>query len=234
MLAIFKREMGVYFSSAIAYITLATFYCFSAIFFYGICLHGDNASLTGVFISMFLIIILIVPILTMKLISEEKKQKTDQALLTAPVSLVKIVLGKFFSACAMLAICFGIFLIYALVISCFVTPEWNLIICNMIGLYLLGVSLIAICLFMSSLTDNQVVAAILGFMAGMFIYMMDSIATLIPIEFVSNAITELSFINHMQNFSLGLFSITDIVFFFSIITVFIFLTVRVIEKKRWS
>ena len=234
MLAIYKREMGAYFLSVVAYIVLAAFVCFSGIFFYAMSLASDNASLNGVFVSMFLIILLLVPMLTMKLFSEEKKQKTDQALLTAPVSLFKIVMGKYLAACTVLAVCFSIFIIYGVVISFYTMPEWNIIVCNIVALYLIGASLIAIGLFISSLTESQVVAAILGFIAGMFIYMLDSIASVIPIQTISTVVQELSFTNRLQRISLGLFSVSDILFFVSIITIFIFLTVKVIEKKRWS
>ncbi len=234
MVAIYKREMGAYFLSVIGYIVLAAFVCFSGIFFYATSLGADSASLTPVFVSMFLIILLIVPILTMKLFSEEKKQKTDQALLTAPVSLFKITMGKYLAACSMLAICFSIFIVYGLVITAYTMPEWNIIFCNMVALYLIGASLIAIGLFISALTESQVVAAVLGFVAGMFIYMLDSVASIIPVAAISTVVQELSFTYRLQRISLGLFSISDILFFVSIITIFIFLTIKVIEKKRWS
>lgn len=232
--AIYRREMGSYFTSAIAYVVLAVFNIFAGVFFFGNCLIGDSANLTPVFTSMFLIMLFVVPILTMKLLSEEKRQKTDQALLTAPVSLIKIVLGKFFSACTVLACCFAVFIVYGLVISCFTQAAWSSILCNFVGMYLTGCALVAIGLFVSSLTESQVVAAIASFAAGLFIYMMDSIASVIPISFISDFITSLSFVNHLQKFSTGLFNLSDVVFFLSAITIFIFLTIKVIEKKRWS
>ena len=95
MSAILKREFSSYFSSAIAYVVLAVFYFFSGMFFFWYCLLSDSANLTPVFINMFMVILFLIPILTMKLFSEEKRQKTDQALLTAPVSLLQVVFRCF-------------------------------------------------------------------------------------------------------------------------------------------
>ena len=93
MLAIMKRELSAYFNSAVAYIVLAVFYFFSGLFFYLSCLMYNSASMSGVFSNMFMIILLLIPIITMRSFSEEKRQKTDQALLTAHVNLIEIVMG---------------------------------------------------------------------------------------------------------------------------------------------
>ncbi len=234
MNAILKREVGAYFKSPIGFVVLAFFNVFSGMFFYMSCLMSDNSDLTPVFSSMLLIIIFLVPIMTMKLLSEEKKQKTDQMLLTAPISVTKIILGKYLSACIMLLICFSIFFVYALVIAAFTPPAWNMIICTFIGLYLAGAAIIAVGLFISSLTESQVIAAVGGFAAGLFIYMVDSIVYVVPQGIISDIVGSLSFIQHLSNFSIGLFNISDIIFFLSVTVLFLFLTVRAIEKKRWS
>lgn len=234
MSAILKREFSSYFSSAIAYVVLAVFYFFSGMFLFWYCLLSDSANLTPVFINMFMVILFLIPILTMKLFSEEKRQKTDQALLTAPVSLLQVVMGKFFSAVLVYACCLAVFFVYAVILSCFTTPAWSLILCNFIGVFLMGCALIAIDMFISSLTESQIVAAVAGFAAGLAIYMIDSIASMIPVDFIKTILNSLSFLTHLQNFSAGLFTISDAVFFFSVIVIFVFLTIRVFEKKRWS
>ena len=229
MSAILKREFSSYFSSAIAYVVLAVFYFFSGMFFFWYCLLSDSANLTPVFINMFMVILFLIPILTMKLFSEEKRQKTDQALLTAPVSLLQVV-----SAVLVYACCLAVFFVYAVILSCFTTPAWSLILCNFIGVFLMGCALIAIDMFISSLTESQIVAAVAGFAAGLAIYMIDSIASMIPVDFIKTILNSLSFLTHLQNFSAGLFTISDAVFFLSVIVIFVFLTIRVFEKKRWS
>ena len=231
MSAVMKRELNSYFSSAIGYIFIAVFYVFAGFYFFVTCLLSGNSSLTYTFSNMFAIAVFLV---TMRLWSEEKKQKTDQALFTAPVKLLPIVLGKYFAALVIYAISLAIFLVFGLVISCFVTPEWPVIIGNLLGLFLLGAALIAIGMFLSALTENQVIAAVSGFAVGLLIMMLDSIGSLFSNTFLVSIFTNLSFNAHYTNFTTGLLNFVDIIFFLSVIAVFVFSTVRVFEKKRWS
>ena len=94
--------------------------------------------------------------------------------------------------------------------------------------------MIAIDLFLSSLTESQMIAAITGFAVGLSVYLLDNLAKAVPVQFISTALQKISFMTHYQNFTVGLLSFADVVFFLSVITLFVFLTVRVIEKKRWS
>ena len=183
---------------------------------------------------MFVIMIFVIPILTMRLFSEEKKQKTDQVLLTAPVSLTSIVLGKYFAALIMYLFCILITLVYAVIISFFNTPDWITVLGNFLGIFLLGAALIAIGMFLSSITENQIVAAIGGIVVGVLMLFMDSIAQAISVDFISNILKKISFMSYYNNFTLGVLNLKDIVFFLSVCVLFIFFTIRVFEKKRWS
>ena len=232
--AIIKRELYSYFCSPLAYVIMSIFLFFSGIFFTIICLGNSTSELTYVFSSMFLVTVFLSPILCMKLLSDEKRLKTDQALLTAPINVGEIVLGKFFSACIMYLICMSIFLIYGFVLSFFVDPKWAVIMCNCIGLFLLAASFISIDIFLSSLTESQMIAAITGFAAGLFIYLLDNVASAVSVDFIKKALSAISFLSHYQNFTVGLLSVSDIIFYLSIVALFLFLTIRVIEKKRWS
>lgn len=234
MTAILKRELGSFFHSAIGYIVLAVFYAFAGLFFYLYCLYSNSASLTNVFGNMFLVILFVVPIITMKSFSEERKQKTEQALLTSPASIFQIVMGKFLGAFVMYCICIAIFLVFALVICFFTTPQWSVVLGNFVGVLLLGGALIAIDIFISSLTESQVISAVVGVAAGLLIYMLDSLASLVTVDFIKTIISSISFLPHYTNFTNGIFSLADIVFFASVVGIFLFLTVRVFEKKRWS
>lgn len=234
MAAIIKRELSAYFSSAIGYIVLAAFYVFGGFYFYMSALMANTTDLSYTFSSLFIILIFIIPILTMRLFSEEKKQKTDQALLTAPVSLTAITLGKYVAALLMYIFCIAITLVYAVIIAFFNAPSWETVFGSFFGLFLLGAALIAIGMFLSSITENQIVAAISGIVAGVFILMMDAIAQAVSVEFISNALKKISFMSHYNNFTLGIIGLKDVVFFVSVCFLFVFLTVRVFEKKRWS
>ena len=232
--AIFKRELSAYFDSAIAYVAMAVFFFFSGTFFYNCCFLYNSTSLTAVFGNMFFIILFIIPIITMKTFSEEKRQKTDQALLTSPTSLTEIVVGKFLGAFTLYFICCLIFLFYAVVISFFASPDWAVVLCTFVGVVLLGASLIAINVFISSLTESMIIAAIAGMGVGYVISMLSSFIQMINVEFITFILDKINFLTYYTNFTYGILSITDIMFFLSVTGLFLFFTVRALEKKRWS
>lgn len=232
--AIFKRDLSSYFTSASGYLAIAVFYFFSGLFFYTSCLFNRSSDMYYVFQYMFIITLFVIPLFTMKLFSEERKQKTDQALLTAPISITRIVFGKFLSAVAVFAICLLIFFVFGIVLSFFTSPQWSVIFGNVIGLFLLGCALIAIGVFVSSLTESQAIAAIATFAIEFFINLLDTFASTISIDFVKTIFSALSFRTRYNTFTLGMINIADVVFFLSITGLFLFFTVRVIEKRRWS
>ena len=232
--AILKRELGAYFSSATAYVVMAVYFFFSGLFFNFYCISANSSSLSYVYGNMFYIILFLIPIITMKTFAEEKKQKSDQALLTAPTSLTEIVLGKFLGAFCLYAICCCIFLVYAVVISFFASPEWSVILCTFIGILLLGGSLIAINVFISVMTESMVVAAVIGMGVGLVISMTNYLISLIQVDWIKNILNKINFLSYYENFTYGILSIVDVVFFLSVTALFLFFTVREIEKRRWS
>ncbi len=232
--AILKRELGAYFSSATAYVVMAVYFFFSGLFFNFYCISANSSSLSYVYGNMFYIILFLIPIITMKTFAEEKKQKSDQALLTAPTSLTEIVLGKFLGAFCLYAICCCIFLVYAVVISFFASPEWSVILCTFIGILLLGGSLIAINVFISVMTESMVVAAVIGIGVGLVISMTNYLISLIQVDWIKNILNKINFLSYYENFTYGILSIVDVVFFLSVTALFLFFTVRVLEKRRWS
>lgn len=234
MSAILKRELSAYFNSAIAYVVMAVYFFFSGLYFYLYCFMGNTTSMSGVFNNMIYIILFLVPIITMKSFAEEKRQKTEQALLTAPVNLTEIVMGKFLGAYILYVLCSVIFLVYAVIVSFFASPSWSVVLCTFIGLLLFGAALIAINIFISVLTESMIVAAIFGMAVGFIILMMSTFTSVIPFEWLASVFEKINFITYYVNFSYGLLNITDIVFFLSVAALFIFFTVRVLEKRRWS
>ncbi|HCA05083.1 MAG TPA: ABC transporter [Ruminococcaceae bacterium] len=234
MTAILKRELSSYFRSATAYVVMGVYFFFSGLFFYLYCFRGNTANLSYVFANMFYIIMFIIPIITMKTFSEERRQKTDQALLTSPVSLTEIVLGKFLGAFILYALCCSIFLLYAVVISFLAQPQWSVILCTFLGILLLGGTFIAINVFISSLTESMIVAAVTGMAIGLVIDMMTYFISMISVSWIANLLEKINFINYYENFTYGVLSITDVVFFLSVTALFLFFTVRVLDKRRWS
>ena len=234
MVAILKRELSSYFNSAVAYVVMAVYFLFSGLFFSMICIENDTSSLSYVFGNMFIIILFIIPIITMKSFSEEKRQRTDQARLTSPTSRFEIVMGKFLGALILFAICSLIFVVYALVISFFTSPDWAVVLCTVLGLLLLGSALIAIDIFISVLTESMIISAVAGMGVGLLIYMLSNLSSNITVDWIATIVKKIDFLTYYTNFTYGMLNLTDIIFFLSVTGLFLFFTARVLEKRRWS
>ena len=236
MSAIFKREFKAFFTSPVGYFVLAVLFAFSGFFFFQANLMAKMSDLSYLFGNLFTIaLLLVLPILTMRLLSDDKRQKTDQALLTAPVSLTGIALGKFLAALLMFAIGIAITLVFAVIIAVKVTPDWMVIIGNYLGLLLLGGTVIAIGLLISSLTESQFIAALGTFVVSFALLMVDSLTSFFPSNNVLAAVVDFISINQRYNdFTIGVINYDNIIFFLSMQALFIFLTVRVLDRKRWS
>lgn len=234
MFAIFKRELRAYFTSPLGYVFLAIFYAFSGLFFYIFALSVGSTDISSVFLMMFMVLMIFVPLLTMRLLSEDKKQKTDQLTLTAPVSLLSIVMGKFLAAYAIFAIGVAVMPVYGFVMSTFATVSWLPIWGNTVGLLLLGGIFVSIGLFVSSLTENQMIAAIGGFFINLMILLMNTLTSALPSGFFQDVLSSISVYSRYSQITNGIFSLSSLIFFISVIFIFLFLTVRVLEKRRWA
>ena len=234
MFAIFKRELKAYFTSPLGYVFLAIFYAFSGLFFYIFSLSVGSTDISSVFLMMFIVLMVFVPLLTMRLLSEDKKQKTDQLILTAPVSLLSIVMGKFLAAYAIFAIGVAVMPVYGFVMSTFATVSWLPIWGNTVGLLLLGGIFVSIGLFISSLTENQMIAAIGVFFINLMILLMNTLKSALPNGFLQDVLSSISVYSRYSEITNGIFSLSSLIFFVSVIFIFLFLTVRVLEKRRWA
>lgn len=232
--AIFRREFGAFFTSSIAYIFLCVFWLISGFFFYQGCLYYSTTDMSGMFQSLFLVIVIVIPVLTMRLFSEEKKQKTEQGLLTAPVSLGGIVMGKYFAAMALYTIGLLMTFVYAMILSVYGVVEWGIVFANFLALLLIGAAFIAVGLLISALTENQIAAYMLTLVVLILLFMLDSIASLVNIEWISKALNYLSFRNKYYAITYGLFNVSTVLFYISVAAIFNYLTVRVFERRRWS
>ena len=190
--------------------------------------------MTYVFLQMLPVTLLLTPIITMRSFAEERKQKTDQALLIAPVSLVEIVFGKFLGAFLLFCACNVIYILFAIILCFYSAPDWGMLCSTLLGMMLLGGALIAIDIFISVLTESQVIAAVISLGVGLLIFNLNSIAKIISTDWLVDFIYSISFDNHFTNFINGIISLPSIIFFLSVIAIFLFLCVRVLEKRRWS
>lgn len=232
--AVFRREVRSYFTSPIGYIFLAAFYAYTGIMFSSYSLESGYTKLDSLFGSLLIIIVVLVPILTMRTISEEKRSKTDQCLLTAPVGLGSIVLGKFLAAFLIYLLAVSITVVLAVVVSVYGSPDWNVVVGNIVALALVGGAYISIGILCSSFTENQVVSAVSSFIALLLCSFLSTIANILPFDWLQAACGKISFGERYYSFTYGVFDFSNVVFFISAVAVFLFLTVRVLEKRRWS
>ncbi len=234
MFAIFKRELAAYFTSPVGYVVIAAFMMFNGIFFYVQCLFAGTSNLYNVFQNMFAIVLFLIPLITMRLFSEERKNRTEQALLTAPVKIVSIVCAKFLSALVLLAFCLSAYIIDGIILAFIASPDWGVIFGNVLAMLLLGSAFISIGIFISSLTESVIIAAVFSFAANFIISLADTIASTVPWQWLKDLIVSISFQARYSDFTLGLISFSDTVFFLTVTLLFLFLTDRVIDRRRWA
>lgn len=233
MTAIFKREFKAYFATPIGCIILAAYYLFLGIYFELLYSYGAPY-IQDIILAMTTIIVFTVPVITMRLMSEDRRQKVDQALLTAPVKLSGIVLGKFFAALAVFALGFAPTVIFEIIFAIHVSVNVLHYLYALIGILLLGAALISIGMFISSLTESPIVSVILTLVVNILILYMDSFASMISVGWISNIASKMAFVGAVESFGQQLVSIPDIIYFLSITVAFLFLSVRSLEKRRWS
>ncbi len=236
MLAIYKREMRAYFTSPIGYIFIAIFLAVNGVLFSYLTLRqGANASVTKYFSLLLFVMVAILPLLTMKSFSEERKMRTEQLLLTAPVSLTAMVCAKFFAAYTMFA---GTFLLGCL--NLLILPLYSNylapapIVGSVIALLLLGGAFLAIGIFVSSLTENQLVSAILTMAVLLLLLAIALGNSSISTYWIRAVLAWISLFSRFAYFSAGIFDFAALLYYASYIFVFLFLTVRVFEKRRWA
>lgn len=234
MKAILRRELKSYFASPIGYVCIAVLLFLSGLLYWNVMSIGSSSYISMVYSNLFTFTMMVIPILTMKSMSDEQKNKTDQALLTAPVSVTAIVLGKFLAAFIVYAIAMTGSLLPCVAISLFGSPSWGEIFGYYLGSLFYGAAMIAIGVFISSLTVSQVISAIATFAVSIFILLMGQLASLASGTFVATVVEWLSFDTRYAYFTQGIFNISSAVFFLSVVAIFVFLTARRLESKRWS
>ncbi len=236
MIAVFKREFKTYFTSPVGYCVIALMFALTGLFFYQYNVTYQTPDLTYVFQSLqTYVLLLVLPVLTMRLMSDDKRQKTDQLLFTSPVGLTGIVLGKFLAAVLLFAISCSLTLLCAVIVALQTTPDWLVIVGNYLGLLLLGGMVIAIGLLISCLTESQFISALGTFIASLLLLMIDNLTTWFPgVTWISNLTSFLSVSQRFSNFAVGAIQYHDIVFFLSMQALFLFLTVRLLDRKRWN
>ena len=248
MFAIFKKELRSYFINAIGYVYVGVFLAAAAL----VCCYTTLVSKsydTGLYFTvMNYAFIVLIPLLTMKLFSEEKKLRTEQLLMTAPVSVWGMVLGKFFAAFTLflgtvIVSCINFFLLYSYgnkesldnpyAVS-HIGPVNAEILTSLLGIILIGAAFVAIGLFISSLTENQLAAAVATVAIILAMLVLDMVNQYIDVYAIRFIISWICILSRFSAFKLGIVDYSAILYYLSITGVFILLTVRVYDKRRWG
>ena len=234
MAAILKREFLAYFRTPLGYVFIGAMYLFTGFFFFTFNIFGNTTNTSDLFATLFSVVLFLVPVLTMRLLSEERRARTDQTLLTSPVSRLCIVASKYFAALCVYTIAISGTLMTAAILQIYSQPDWPVVAGNFLGLFLLGATLIAICLFISSITENQVIAAVGGFGTSLLLVLLDALQFVVAGSVLRQVFRHMSFNSRYRGFTIGVISLPDAVFFISIAACFVLLTVCVMERRRWS
>lgn len=287
MIAILKRELKSYFLTPIGYIYMGFFLLIAGVFFTFGNLFTRSSYFTSFLGGILFVYLFAIPLLTMRLFSEERRQKTDQLLLTSPVSIPEIVLGKFLAAFTVYLITLAVTVMYAVVVGVFGDLALWETVGSYIGFIFLGSCYIAVGIFISAGTENQLTSALVSFFSLLLVWLIDPISQSVPADLVAGIvfaaflaaavclylyvntrnfyiviaaalfgallITALYFIDkglyigfirkflnwfslnkRYENFSMGMLKVDSLVYYLSFSGLFLFLTVRLIEKRRWN
>ena len=233
MFAIYKREMRAYFTGVIGYAYLVIFLAVGAAVFAATTLFSMTADAMTFFTIMLLFSAVTLPLLTMKSFSEERKTKTEQLLLTAPVSILSMVAGKFLAAYTMFAGAVIVNSLYYLLLYPFAVVKTAQLLGNVLALLLVGMTFVAIGLFVSSLTENQLAAAV-GTIAVLLLFLgIGLINALLPSSYWLRYVFDcLSLFSRFTTFVNGIFDLSGLIYYLSVTVVFLYLTVRVFDRRR--
>lgn len=232
MLAIMKRDFKSYFNSPIAYVLIGLFMLLLGLFFNSLIYYGSDI-ISELVATMSAFLLFIIPILTMRSMAEDKKNGTEILLLTSPVRVTGIVLGKFLAAFSVFLVMTGFTLIFPLITIVAGKPDVPVILSSYLGYILLGIVYISVGIFASSLTENQIIASIISLVSIFLIQNISYVASFFS-GFLNKAFLWLSITERCEDFNKGIIDLTSIVFMICYAAVFLVLTVRIIERKRWS
>jgi hypothetical protein len=231
MWAVYKREIKIYFYSPIAYVVIGLFLFLTSMFFSNL-LYEGNTDYNGILNNMGFIAVFLVPLLTMRSIAEDNKNGVGILFITSPQSTANIVLGKFLALLTVFGIAIFFTLVYPIVLMIYGNPFVSQIIGGYIGFILLISTFISIGLFTSALTENQIIAAVAGFVLLMFMWVIDLLANYVS-GIMKVILNWFSLISRLREFNIGILNLSNVIYFLTFIIVFIILAIKIIENRRW-
>jgi ABC-2 type transport system permease protein len=249
ILAIAHKEMRSYFSSPIAYVVIGFFALMFGFFFYSLLLYFDRQSMQAgglggptvnvneqlirpVFLNATVILLFVLPLVTMRTYSEEKRSGTMELLLTSPLTDLQIILGKFLGAMGLYAAMLAVTFIHIGLLFAFGNPEWRPVATTYLGLLLMGGCFVSVGLLISSLTKNQIVAGMITFGVFLMLWVINWIASFMG-PTTQTVLNYLSITDHLDDFTKGVLDTKHLVYYISFITFGLFLTARSVDTERW-
>jgi len=234
VLLLTRREISAFFVSPIAYVAIALFLMVSSVFFVWMDFNqGQPATLRASFNVMMIVLVFFLPLLTMRALAEEQKTGTIETLLTAPVTDVQVVVAKFLGSWIFFLVMLAPTLLYVVMLEAFGNPDLGPIASGYLGLALLGAAYVAIGLFASSLTRNQIIAAVITVIfLLMLAWPVPYVAQAVPPPW-RNIIQTATMLTHYTDFSQGVVDLAHVVYFAAVTVYALFLTVKVLESRRW-
>ncbi len=246
MAAILRRELKSYFVSPVAYIVLVVFTVLSGVFFFiyvggflqsqydpRFQFYGGRLNLNEFVVAPYLgtiniVLLLMVPIVTMRLIAEERKGSTGEMLFTSPLRSYQIVLGKYLASLSLFVVMLLLSALHMVVLAAYGNPDIGPVLSGYLGVFLVGASFLAVGLFASSLTENQIVAAVIAFGVLLLFWIIGASS-----DAQGSVLGYLSIVNHFEGFTRGVIETSDIVYYLSMTAMGLFLTHMVLESEKW-
>ena len=249
---IYKKELRLYFTSPVAYVVLTTFLLIAGYFFYSIFsfyvrssmqmamnpqmgrdLNVADSVLRPLFGNLSVILLLLLPLVSMRLFAEERRSGTIELLLTYPVRDGAVLVGKYLAALTLYGAMIAGTLVYPALLAYFARVEWGPLLAGYLGFLLMGALFLAVGLFASSLTENQIVAALITFAVLLMLWIIGWAADFAPVPF-NTILTHLSILEHNDTFAKGVLDTKDILYYVDFTVLALFLTLRSLEARRWK
>ncbi len=236
MIAIFKKDLASLFHGFIGWLYLAVMWALMSLYIGSNCLIGLSPDISGVLSVSSVLMLIMLPILCMRSFAEERKSRTDQLILTAPVSVGKVVAGKYLALAALHTIVTAGLGLYPLLLSRFGTVPYAQSYTGLLGMWLFGLAETAVCIFLSSLTESVIIAAVLSFAVLFLSMVMPNLEQMISSDgnVLTTVMSALDIPSRFDTFLNGTIDLTSMVYLLSVIFLFLFLTTQVIQKRRYS
>jgi len=251
IIGLYRRELSYYFQSPVAYAVITLFLLLSGYFFYNLLgyfnlesmramqspmqsrmLSLTSSVLAPLFANMSSVLLLILPLLTMRLFAEERRSGSAELLFTYPVSDTQVILAKFLAAVTVLAVLLAMTVPFPALLYYFANPEPGPIFSGYLGLFLMGLSFVAMGLFFSALSESQLVAGVLTFGCALLFLVIGWITPFVGGS-AAAVLSQLSMVRHLDGMARGVIDTNDLVFYFNLTVFFLFLCARVLDSARW-